>query len=386
MKLFAYISGWAEHGGAPGLGLHEVDTESGEIRLLKMLDESTSFNASCFDEERGVLYIDNECVTLPEHFVGGGGRVLAYKVDRANGDLTLMNAVPALCPNPAWPQLEPERQFLLLANHSGFNAVTKVVRKEDGSFGYEIVYDDATLNLYRLNEDGSIGAVADVIKHEAIVPGRPLHSHPHCIVPAPGKNLYAVADKGESNIRLYTVDYENEKLKPVGSPLQLPVGSAPRYIVFHPTLPYFYVNQERNMNMVCVRYDEDGTLELVKSVSVLPEGVTQPAGVLYEQQGFLIHPNGKFAYSILNGPDAIAVFSIGEDGLPSLEANVSVPGKWPRGAAFSPDGKLLIVSCLVSGDVVTYRIGKDGIPVATGYKSMQKGGSYITVLPEKKEV
>lgn len=386
MKLFAYISGWAEHGGAPGLGLHELDTESGEIRLLKMLDESTSFNASCFDGERGVLYIDNECVTLPGHFAGGGGRVFAYRADRADGSLTQISAVPSLCPNPAWPQLEPEGRFLLLANHSGFNAVTKVTRKEDGSYGYEIVYDDATLNLYRLNEDGSIGAVVDVVKHEAVVPGRPLHSHPHCIVPVPGRNLYAVADKGESSIRLYTLDYENEKLKPVGSPLLLPAGSAPRYIVFHPSLPYFYVNQERNMNMVCIRYGGDGTLEPVKSVSVLPEGVSQPAGVLYEQQGFLIHPNGKYVYSILNGPDAIAVFSVGGDGMPCLEANVSVQGKWPRGAALSPDGRLLIVSCLVSGDVLTYWIGENGMPAATGHKSMQKGGSYITLLPQRKGV
>ncbi len=385
MKLFMYVSGWAEHGGAPGLGLHELDTESGEVRLVKMLDETTSFNASCFDAARDVLYIDNECVTLPEHFAGGGGRVFAYAVDRETGALKELSCARSLCPNPAWPQPDPTGNYLLLANHSGFNAVTRVVRKPDGDFDYEIVYDDATLNLYRLKEDGSIGNLVDVVKHEARVPGRPLHSHPHCIVPVPGKNLYAVADKGESNVRLYTLDYEREKLIPVGEPLPLPAGSAPRYIVFHPTLPLFYVNQERNMNVVCVRYDEGGALELAGSVSVLPEGTVQPEGVLYEQQGFLIHPDGKHLYSVLNGPNAVAVFALDEAGMPSLLANVPVDGVWPRGAAFSPDGGLLIVSCLVSGDVLTCRLGEDGIPVPTGHRSVQKGASYVTVLPEDKE-
>lgn len=78
--------------------------------------------------------------------------------------------------------------------------------------------------------------------------------------------------------------------------------------------------------------------------------------------------------------------SIWFDGMPRLEANVRVQGKWPRGAALSPDGKLLTVSCLVSGDVLTYRIGENGIPAATGHKSVQKGGSYITLLPQRKGV
>lgn len=383
MKLYTYISCWNEHGGAPGLGLHELNTQSGEIHFVRQLDNSLSLNATYLDRDRDILYIDNETAVLPGEFTGGGGRVMAYQIDRTDGSLTELGTAMTFCPNPAWPQVDGTGKFLLVANHSGFGTATKIVEREDHTYSYELVYDDAAIELFALEEDGKPGALLDVVKHEERVKGRALHSHPHCIVPAPGKNLYVVADKGECKIYCYAIDYERRRLLRKGTPYMLPEGSAPRYCVFHPTKPWFYVNQERNMDICCFSYEDNGTVRLLGTVSTLPADSVQPEGILYEQQGFLISSDGRYLYSVLNGPDQIAVFEIDEaSGMARLIQNAPVEGKWPRGAAFSPDGHLLVVSCLVSGDVVTYFVGNDGRLAPTGHRSMQKGGSYVTILPE----
>lgn len=381
MIKYVYISGWKEHGGAPGLGLHMLDTDTGELRFLKMINDSDSLNATAVDVERNLLFVDNETAVLPGEFTGGGGRIFCYRIDRETGELTPLNEVPTFCPNPAWPQLDPTGNYLIVANHSGFGTATKIVEQPEGGYGYELVYDDAAVELFRRNAGGTPGELIHVVKHDKRVPGRALHSHPHCFVPAPGKNFYVVTDKGEGAVYLYRINYETERLEQIGEPYALPGSSAPRYCVFHPTLPYFYVNQERNMAVCCFRYEEGGQIELLGSTGTLPEGFAQPEGVLFEQQGFLMHPNGKTVYSILNGPNAVAVLDVDEkSGLLHLRHTVPVDGVWPRGVALTKDGKWLLVSCLQSGDVLSYRVEVDGDLTPTGCRSVQKGGSYVTIL------
>ncbi|MBO5976184.1 MAG: beta-propeller fold lactonase family protein, partial [Oscillospiraceae bacterium] len=98
-----------------------------------------------------------------------------------------------------------------------------------------------------------------------------------------------------------------------------------------------------------------------------------------EQQGFVIHPNGKWIYDMLNGADAVSVLSIDqESGKLSLAQTKPVDGRWVRGCAISPDGRFLIVTCLQSGDVYSFPIGEDGLLGDAVSHVVCPGGSYVT--------
>ena len=50
-KIYLYMSRWAFHGGAPGLGLFSFDTQTGELEFLRHLNETISLDPTYLDEE-----------------------------------------------------------------------------------------------------------------------------------------------------------------------------------------------------------------------------------------------------------------------------------------------------------------------------------------------
>lgn len=278
---------------------------------------------------------------------------------------------------------------MVAAHHSTYMRITKIVRNQQGKFIPQVEFNDSVVELIEVNEDGSLGDIVDVKKHVPDVPvfdrrGRPSNSHPHSAVMSPSGKFFAVCDKGDGYVYMYRIDYDKKELvlcdkKRAGKP-----GNAPRYCVFPPSSPYLFVNHERafedRMNICSFSYDEnDGHLEKVGEINVLPEGFRIPEGSNYEQQGFCMHPSGKYVYSILNGHNAVAVLEADErtGRLKHLE-NVEIEGTWPRGIAIHKSGRFLVTGCLVSGDIAVYSVGDDGRLSRTGYTSKMRGCSYIT--------
>lgn len=398
-KTFLYISGWKEHGGAPGIGTICFDETTGELTLLGKQHESLSCNCTALDKEKNILYITNELHENPDFVKGGGGLIYAFSVNPETGELKQISRVYATAPCPCFLSLDKTGKYLLLANHSGFNVVTKAVKGDDGFYHMVRIFDDCSVCLFRLNADGSIGPMVDVHNHESyVVESRGLHSRPHTILPSPDGTLFACCDKGDAHIYFYRLDYENEKLVLASEPYAETPGSAPRYCAFHPTLPFFYHNHERNMDVAAFSYTESGELTPINTISSLPEDcpstkapevrewlhgepteVPADGFMPLEQQGFVMHPSGKWIYDMLNGADAVSVLEIDQQtGALSLAQTVSVDGRWVRGCAISPDGRFLIVTCLQSGGVYSYPIGEDGrLGEAVSHVDLP-GGSYVT--------
>lgn len=392
-KTYVYISRWNEFVGEPGISLLEFDPATGDLTFVKNVDDKLTCNCTCVDRERNILYITNEVKENPDYTKGGGGHVHAYKVDPATGDLTLISRVAACCPCPCYISIDPTGKYLVCANHSSYFAVTKAVQKEDGSWGMEIVYDDATVDLFQLNEDGSIGALVDVSKHTSIVKGFLLHSHPHSTVWSPDGRFFACCDKGDDRVYMYRIDYENKKLALIGEPYQDDEKSMPRYCAFHPdpAKPFFFNNHEKNINLSSYRYDENGRLERISSLRALPEGMEMPKATGFlpgqkpAQQAMTISPDGKYIYDVLNGKDVdgISVYGVDQEtGELSLLQYLRVDGIWARGVALSPDGKYVIVTCLDDGGaVMSYAVGEDGTLTPTGARLAIPGASFATFYP-----
>ena len=396
MKLWLYISCWEEHGGAPGIGLLRFDSESGEVEDLGKRFPELSCNCTAVDRERKILYITNELHENPDCVKGGGGLIWAFKIDPATGELTMISRVESCCPCPCYLSLTPDGKHLLCANHSSFNAVTRAVRGKDGFYHPEVVYDDAFVGLFRLNDDGSIGPLVEISLHNRYpVGGRGLHSHPHTAVLSPDGKLIACNDKGDAHIYMYCL--EGEKLVLTTEPYADAPGSSPRYGVFHPEKPWYFVNHERNMRVNSFSYDADGVLTPINEASALPAGIEGDAAEIraklhageepssgrtpLEQQGFVISRDGAYLYDAVNGADAVSVLRVETDGSLELIQTKPISGRWVRGCALSPDGRFLVATCLQSGGVHVLPIMPDGTLGDPVSHAEVHGGSYATFFP-----
>lgn len=382
-KLYMYVSQWAFKLGVPGLSLFSFDKHSGEVEFMKQLDGSKSFGCSMVDQERGLLYLCNEEDIFPE-VPYNSGRVYCYRIDPQTGDVALVNRKETYCSFTSYLNTDPEKKYMMVSNHSMPNFSTIVQIGEDGVIRPVLQHQDALMNLFSLNEDGSIGEMVDIAKHREekllyTLEGKPTIPHPHCVMRSPSGKLYACCDKGDGHMYIYTI--AEGKLKLLSRTLTDAEGSEPRYCAFHPTKPYLYVNHEHTpgdrITLTAFRYDEEGQLEKLGTHYADLSGF-EPKEAPRQQQGMCISPDGRFVYTQAHGYNLLLTLAVEEEtGLLKQIQATQIQGTWPRSLNLSPDGKFLI-NCCLAGEITIYRIGEDGILEDTGHRGFAKGSGYVS--------
>lgn len=382
-KWYMYVSQWAFKLGVPGLSLFTFDQTTGELSFVKQLDDAKSFGCSMVDQERGLLYLCNEEDVFPE-VPYNTGRVYCYHIDPETGDTVLVNRKDTYCSFTSYLNTDPEKRYLMVSNHSMPNFSTTVQRCEDGTIQPVLQHQDALVNLFTLNEDGSIGDMVDFAQHKETellytLEGKPTIPHPHCVMRSPSGKLYACCDKGDSHMYIYTID--NGKLKLLSRTLTDVPGSEPRYCAFHPTRPYLYVNHEHTpgdrITLTTFRYEEDGRLEKVGTLYADLSGFA-PKEAPRQQQGMCITPDGRFVYTQAHGYNLLLALAVDEEtGLLKQIQATQIDGTWPRSLNMSPDGKFLI-NCCLGGQISVYQVGADGILTDTGHRGYAKGSGFVS--------
>lgn len=381
MKTFAYISSWTHGEEDSGIGVYELNNETGALTLIEKAEGDVSFNTTFVDKERGLLYALNETAALPGRRAGGGGRIFVFRFDSETGRLTKIGCTPTWCPNPSFMSVDAEKKYAVVSNHGSGSVATKIVQDINGKYHVKLEHDDTCVELFAVNEDGTIGELLDVVKHEASTTDKRSEiAHPHTAVMSPDGSLFAVCDKGNDTVRMYAIDRETEKLYLRSAPRRYEGGTRPRYCVFHQTQPYFYHNNEHSMDFYAYRYDENGSLTLINKCSTLPDGYVKAPGP-QEQQGLCIHPNGKFLYDIARGPNVACVFQIDEaTGAVTKVQSQPVNDSWPRGCAITPDGRFMIICGLKAGKAFVFSVGEDGKLTDTGVSVDQCAAAYVSFL------
>ena len=386
-KIYLYMSRWAFHGGAPGLGLFSFDTETGELMFLRHLNETISLDPTYLDEEKKILYICNEA-NLVEEAGYDTGRVYAYRIDPADGSLTELFRQDTFCPYPDYINFTPDKKFMIVPHHSWATGITNIEKDAAGNYVPVTRWMDSAIDLFRMNPDGTVDKLVDVKKHRFDSRTKDYENkvtvpHPHCAVRSPSGKLFAVCDKGDCHVYMYAVDAEKQELKLLSRTMSDAPFSESRYCVFHPTKPFFFVNHEHSahgkMIVSAFRYDEEGTLSFLNKVDCLPEGEKADCG-----QGFCISQDGKYLYNLLNGYNAVAVLEINQEtGEISVIQRIPVEGTHPRICALSPDGRFLLTTCL-GGEIAVYRVGENGLLTRTEHNANLRGSAYITFFDPHK--
>ncbi len=366
-----------------GFGIYKYDKSTGSLDLVKsgVLGE-IGVGATCLDSRRNILYCVHESMTQPGHFRGCGGLVYALAIDPSTGNLAEINHQPSYGSLPAYPAVDATGQYLIVVHHTGNTPITKTVKDASGKYSVVSEYDEASTVLYRLSEDGSIGDPCDIYKHSGCGPdGEQTHPRIHSVMMSPSGNVFAVCDKGSDTLYFFRINRKTETLEVCGGEgHKSSPGSLPRYGVFHPTLPYFYMNHEAKTVISAFRYQEDGRLEFIQAVNVLPEGSKIDRRVM--QSDIRIHPSGRYLYDLIRGLDVVSVFAIKEDtGEIELIQTTKLDGVGPRGCAISPDGRYLMVALTASQKIVVFAIGEDGKVSSTGESFSQPSPGNVTFFP-----
>lgn len=265
--------------------------------------------------------------------VAPSGSVSAFAIDVHTGELTYINSQSTHGFAPCHLSVDLAGRYVLVAN-----------------------YESGSLAVVPVLSDGRLAPATDTIRWRGSGPHpRQANSHAHMIIPRPGTGYYYGADLGSDRLWIYQLDSENGKLVPnIPSLVQLPPGTGPRHLAFHPNGRFAYtVNELASTVTLLHAGDRSGALIPGQTLSTLPDE-NDGENLAGEIQ---ITPWGRFLYATNRGHDSIAMYDIDQDsGRLTLIGHQPTYGRGPRHFAFDPTGTYLVVANQDSCTVVSFRV------------------------------
>jgi 6-phosphogluconolactonase len=282
-------------------------------------------------------------------------------------------------------RVSPEDHSLVLAGKqsSQGSGVCHVQTSPQGDYLFAANYNSGHAAALPVDAEGQLAAATSVVRGEGSGPveSRQEGPHAHQVMMDPAGKFLLVPDLGTDKVMNYAFDSETGQLTPNPEQpyLEMPPGSGPRHLVFHPSGDFVYVLCEMGATVTTCRFDKNsGVLTAINSASIVGDdfsGNKQSAAVR-------IHPGGQTIYAS-NRDDVsnLAVFRKEEDGGISRIQMISDIPIWPRDFNITPDGKFLVVAGARSNEIELYIINPEsGLLDATGIKTSLPGPTCILFI------
>jgi 6-phosphogluconolactonase len=264
----------------------------------------------------------------------GGNKVSGFSIDPASGKLAPLNAVSSEGSGPCHLAIDATGKWLVVAN-----------------------YNNGTMALIPIHEDGRLGEAKQVEKHEGTSanPQRQRGPHAHCVLFSPDNHFLFLADLGLDKIFVYKFDPGAGSLT-ANDPAFASVapGAGVRHLAFRPNGRILYSINEMGNTITAFHYDPaKGTLDPFQSQTTLPEGFkgnSSTAEVAVNQAGTRVYGSNR-------GHDSIALFAIDprHETLSPMDHS-STLGKTPRHFTLDPTGKFLLVANQDSSDISVFKV------------------------------
>lgn len=317
-------------GKAEGIYIYHLDPETGRLAYAATVTGDGTLNPSfvTLGPDGRTLYVVNEIYGHE----GPNGTVSAFAVDPATGGLRYLNQQSTHGLAPCYVRVEPEGRYCLVAN-----------------------YMTGNLCVLPIRADGRLDEASDVVQFSGSGPNpdRQEGPHAHMVLSDPDGGHILAVDLGTDRLMAFRLDRERGALLPAEPPwTQLPPGTGPRHLAFHPRLPFAYVISELQSTIIAGRYC-DGTFEPIQTMS------TQPADYAGQNSGaeIKVAPSGRFVYASNRGHNSIAIFAVDQStGRLSLVSHEPTQGVGPRDFTIDPAGNLLLVANQDTDTIVTFRI------------------------------
>lgn len=346
-KVSILVGTYTSNEGSQGVYTFNYDPTSYTFSATDLVAEVSNPTFGVYDD------INQRFYSVRETDIGS---VFSYNWDHKSKQLQGINTILSEGVHPCYIALSPNQKKLAVANYSSGNIT---------------VYDIETAT-------GAIKKSPKIFQHKGKGPNKNRQNGPHAhwVSWSPdGRNLYAV-DLGSDKVYMYPVDEATGEVKSSQVAINMPGGSGPRHMVFHPTKPFSYILNELTNTLVAAKIQKNGQLTSVQSVSTLPDDFKEHSQAAHIE----ISTDGNYIYTTNRGHNSIAVFSVASDGNISRIQEISTAGKWPRFFMLLADGKSLLVANKDSNNIVAFTIGQDGRLSYTGNTLSISKPVYMTAV------
>lgn len=354
-------------GNGRGIHLFQVDRTTGAMTPHGVYALGTSPSCLALNAAGTRLYCANETDRVGDN---NEGTISAFSINRADGQLTLLNTVRSGGAGPTYVSLHPSGRFLLVANYFG-----------------------GSVSVLPILPNGNLGVATDIKTDVGTLgPTKPTHAppgtfafsghdrtHAHMIQADPQGHFVLHVDLGLDKIFLWKFDGIKGLLTPNDpEAISLPPGDGPRHFFFHPNERWFYSIQEEGSNIVMFDYDaQAGNLTARQMISTLPPGF---AGSNFCSE-ILVSNDGRFLYAGNRLHDSIAIFSISNTGTLTYMGEEWTRGNYPRSFNFDPTGQFLYACNQRADNIAVFRVDdKTGALVFTGHYASVGNPSHIVFL------
>ena len=327
--LYAYVGSRTtreRNARGEGISVYRVDLASGALERVQLLGGlvNPSFLALNADGDR--LYAVH----------GDGSLASAFTVDRASGQIALLNQVDFAGRNPVHLALSHDERALVVSSHLTGEVLVIVV-----------------------DAQGRLGAVTQ----RTALPGEPgphrkeqPFSKPHFNPFDPSGRWLLVPDKGLDRVFVFAL--QDGQLQPAATPwLQVREGAGPRNLAFHPSQPWAYLVNELDSTVLACRFDAGtGALQPFQWLPTLPDDFTGNS----RAAAIAVDAAGRRLYASNRGHDSIAVYDIdAASGRLSLRQVAPSGGRTPRFFTLAPNGRWLYALNEDSDTIVTLPVDAD---------------------------
>jgi 6-phosphogluconolactonase len=361
-SVLAYVGTYTGNG--EGIYLFSLNLRTGALTQIKTAAKVPSPSWLAIHPNGNFLYAANEI----SNFTASppSGSVTAFAINRATGDLTMLNTVSSKGAGPAHLSVDPLGKFVFVANYGG------------GSFA-----------VLPVHPDGSLADASFVQAHvDSVGPARATNApagsfaisgheapHPHMIQADPAGKYVLGADLGQDRIYTWLLNRETGQLVPASPPfVAVSPGDGPRHFAFHPNGRFLYSLQEEASTLLFYHYDpSSGSLTERQRISTLPAGF---AGTNFTSE-VRVSGDGAFVYAANRLHDSIAVFKVGATGSLSPAGEAPTRGDYPRSFTIDPSGRFLVVCNQRSDALVTYRIKGSTLVFAEQYAPVGNPASIV---------
>ncbi len=323
---------------AAGIHRLQFDAETVTFRYLQGLSgiENPSFLA--WDEWNHHLYAVQETIADPKVF-----HIARSPEGRLQWRASFGQPTSTGLPCALTVVAQSEARWMLVANYAG-----------------------GTVDGFRLSATGITGPRHFTVQHHGhgAHPTRQREAHPHSVVVDPSGRFVAVCDLGMDAIVIYRLREDRDSVLDRIGIVPCIAQSGPRWLAFHPSLPCWYVVNERNATISVYAWEDNfQAVHCIQEISSLPvhyAGPNAPAHLVFRQHRLYVSNRGH---------NSLAVFSVSQDD-GRLEAITVVPlqARIPRHFVMTDDHGWMLVTGQESNHIEALRVDEGGLPQTTGVR------------------
>ncbi|HCS75438.1 MAG TPA: 6-phosphogluconolactonase [Clostridiales bacterium] len=303
------------------------DSETQEFSKPELFAELPSPTYMVSNKNAAILYSVSE---IPDKT---RGKLSAYSIEPSAGKLSKINEVNAPGLGLCHISIDPTEKFLFAAS-----------------------YPDATVQVYPILEDGSVGEAVCVKEHvgKGVNKARQEKAHAHHVCLTPDQKYLCACDLGIDKVMVYRFDINTGQLElDEDKCLKLPDGCGPRHMIFNSNGQTAYVLSELSSQVFVLSYQADKGFTILQTINALEQD-----DIASDAAAIRISSDDRFLYTSNRGEDSLALFHINEDtGLLERISNSSSGGQHPRD--FILTDSLLLCANRDSDNIVVYQVSEE---------------------------